>query len=933
MPDASSYGSADIPLDLERRFLEILDRPAAEHSELLEALCRAHPGHASALRAWYADSQHVGDGGDAPVRLGPYRIVRRLGAGGMGTVYLGEQDAPVKRRVAIKLARETVEADVGWRRFELEQQVLASMEHTAIAKVFDAGRDPQGRPYLVMELIEGEPITTYCDGRSLGLEARLGLLREVCAGVQHAHEKGVIHRDLKPSNILVVEESGRPMPKVIDFGLARVIDAGAHPLHTHSDLVLGTPAYMSPEQAGLARDLDTRTDVYGLGVVLYELLTGDVPLTKSELARLAREEMLRRIRDAEPPAPSRRALGAERRIAEERGTSTAVLARRLRGDLDWITLRALARERERRYGSAGELGDEIGRYLRREPVHAGPPGAWYRVRRFVSRHRAACGAAGGIAIAVLGGLVLSTLAWRETAAKVREFDNLALVVQLQHARASADELFPALPVRVAAIEAWLAEFGFFEQLAAPVDAFLRDLRAQGRAASATERATLAERDQEQADLTNLQEEYAGLQRSLATGAAERANEVQRHNAGVRRAILEPKLAALRARVRDRSGHVFHRPADTVLHNAVTTFRHDLGEFLAADGLLAEVRARLRFARELEARTIDAPAAAWAEAAAVVLADPRFAGFTLLPQLGLVPLGRSPQSGLCEFLHLGSHAPEAPYPGRTADGEVAFDAGCGVILVLLPGGTFTMGEQDRDPDAPNYDPDADPTFTAHRVTLAPFFLAKHEITQAQWRRMSVGQEPSSYSARMASPYGTPDWTCPVEMITWAEARTVLGRHDLLLPTEAQWEYACRAGTTTRWWTGDTVASLEGAANVPDRAVAAANLAFGGPAADFFDGFIGPAPVHALRKNPFGLHHMHGNVWEWCEDFEGEYSLPVRSGDGLREVPSLLSRRHIYRGGSFYERIELSRSAYRWSEPDSVHWEVTGVRAARRVETSR
>jgi tRNA A-37 threonylcarbamoyl transferase component Bud32 len=346
-----------------------------------------------------------------PLIAGRYRLADPLGEGGMGTVYLAEQVAPVQRRVALKLIKAGMDTRRVLARFDAERQVLALMTHPNIARVLDAGATAQGRPFFVMELVKGVPITKYCDARRLDVPARLALFRQVCGAVQHAHQKGVIHRDLKPGNVLVEDHDGTPVPKVIDFGLAKAT-AGGPPtdrsIHTEIGTVVGTPLYMAPEQAAYdARDVDTRTDIYALGVILYELLTGSTPIPQEAFRAAALDEVLRRVREDEPPAPSSRlhssatlaSLSAARQAEPRR------LTRLVRGELDWVVMKAMAKERHRRYESAAGLAADVGRFLNHEPVTAGPPGAGYRARKFVRRNRGPVAAAGVVAVVLLAGVV------------------------------------------------------------------------------------------------------------------------------------------------------------------------------------------------------------------------------------------------------------------------------------------------------------------------------------------------------------------------------------------------------------------------------------------------------------------------------------------------------------------------------------------------
>jgi non-specific serine/threonine protein kinase/serine/threonine-protein kinase len=347
----------------------------------------------------------------------------------MGEVWLAEQTRPFYRRVALKLVKTGMDSRAVFSRFDSERQALALMEHPNIAKVFDAASAPDGRPYFVMEYVPGLPITTYCDKSRLTIGERLRLFTQVCQGVQHAHQKAIIHRDLKPSNILVQVQDDKPVPKIIDFGLAKAV---AHRLTndtmlTQMGTIVGTPAYMSPEQSDLSdQNVDTRTDVYSLGVILYELLVGALPLGTHEIREAGLAAMLQKIRVAEPPRPSTkvRSLGEDSKdSAERRHEHPKSLEKHLRGDLDWITMRALEKEKARRYGSPADLASDIERHLRNEPVLAGPPSVTYRAKKFVIRHKLAVSLAAVAAISILT-FALTMLLQAKRIARERDRANL-----------------------------------------------------------------------------------------------------------------------------------------------------------------------------------------------------------------------------------------------------------------------------------------------------------------------------------------------------------------------------------------------------------------------------------------------------------------------------------------------------------------------------
>jgi len=356
----------------------------------------------------------AGDGGGFPpgtVIAERYRMVRPIGRGGMGEVWLAEQLQPVRRNVAFKVIKRGMDTRQIVARFEAERQALAVMDHPVVAKVLDAGSTPRGRPFFVMEYVPGAPITEFCDAHRLTTRQRLELFQNVCEGVQHAHQKAIIHRDLKPSNVLVLLQDGSPTPKIIDFGIAKALGEKLTEmtLQTQLGVLIGTPEYMSPEQAQLTgQDVDTRSDVYSLGVMLYELLVGRRPFETKALLEGGFEGMRRKICDEDPPTPSNRfkTLGDQRaESAEKRKTDPTTLRRELSGDLDWITMKALEKDRRRRYGSPAEFSADIQRFLDHLPVAARPPSVRYRSAKFVRRHRWGVALFTSLTIALIAGTI------------------------------------------------------------------------------------------------------------------------------------------------------------------------------------------------------------------------------------------------------------------------------------------------------------------------------------------------------------------------------------------------------------------------------------------------------------------------------------------------------------------------------------------------
>jgi serine/threonine protein kinase/formylglycine-generating enzyme required for sulfatase activity len=874
-------------------FESVVGRPDAERAALLddacgndgalrdevEALLKAHDEARGFLEAPTSGGAETAVTTASPPRegrgtvIGRYKLLERLGEGGFGAVWMAEQKSPVRRRVALKIIKLGMDTEQVIARFEAERQALAMMDHPNIAKVFDAGTTEAGRPYFVMELIKGVPIVEYCDTEKLDTHRRLDLFVEVCNAIQHAHHKGVIHRDIKPGNVLVTLHDGVPVPKVIDFGIAKATNAEltARTLFTEHHQVLGTPAYMSPEQAEMSGlDIDSRTDVYSLGVLLYELLTGTTPFTTKELVRQGLAEMMRIIREDEPQKPSTRlsSLGeTATRTAAQQQVDVRRLGVLLRGDLDWIVMKCLEKERRRRYETASELAADVRRHLDDEPVTASPPSARYRLAKLVRRHRTGVIAAAIAAAALaLGGAaaIVGALQVRDAEATARALRPQADEFRARLLLEQADELWPPHPVpeTVETLEGWQ---GAARELVVRLPGY---------------RARLAE---------------SGTQ---ADSVADRSTR--------------ELLAKLVAQLEQLS---------------------DDGGLLAADAVVPgrgwSVPRRLSFARKLATDFAEGGSAAraWAAAREAIptaradldgdgVLEEAYPGLDLAPQPGLLPLGPDPDSGLWEFAHIMTGDP----PERDASGALVLTEDTGVVLVLIPGGTFLMGA----------DGGAGPR---HEVTLSPYFISKHEMTQGQWKRLT-GDNPSAYGPDAEWEL---DWLAsgeppsllhPVEQVTWRDADTWLRRAGLALPSEAQWERATRAGTQTRFSTGPDLASLRGAANLRDVRFAEAEFEFWGRyETGFDDGSVVHWAVGSGRPNGFGLHDVHGNVWEWCLDGYAPYPA---GGSGPRlnpVVPTSSDARYVYRGGSFRFMRGAAGSAIRFFDPPDRSGSALGVRPAR------
>jgi serine/threonine protein kinase/Tfp pilus assembly protein PilF len=419
------FGAAVTRPDLASR-AAYLDAACGSDAELrarVGALLAAHDAAGDFLKLPGADANQATSAlvSEAPgAVIGHYKLLEQIGEGGFAVVFMAQQSEPVRRRVALKIIKLGMDTRQIVARFEAERQALAMMDHPSIAKVFDAGATGPasgcpGRPYFVMELVAGDPITAYCDEHNFSIEQRLALFQQVCQAVQHAHQKGVIHRDIKPSNVLVSTQDGRPLAKVIDFGIAKATQTPLtdKTLFTDFRQLIGTPAYMSPEQAEGSLDIDTRSDVYSLGVLLYELLAGSPPFDPKELRSKPFAEMQRIIREVEPPAPSSRlsTLAADMQTtkAAQRRSDPRRLSQLMRGELDWIVMRALEKDRSRRYQTASALADDIGRYLADEPVSAAAPSRLYRFSKFVQRNKLLVGGTAGFLAVLIAGIAGTTL--------------------------------------------------------------------------------------------------------------------------------------------------------------------------------------------------------------------------------------------------------------------------------------------------------------------------------------------------------------------------------------------------------------------------------------------------------------------------------------------------------------------------------------------
>ena len=623
-----------------------------------------------------------------PRQIGPFRILRVLGQGGMGTVYEAEQTGTVRRRVALKVIKGLGDQETVLR-FERERRELAKMQHDGIAKVYEGGTTEQGDPYFAMELVSGKPFADYCDDHRLSLEKRIRLLRRLCAAIQHAHQKGVVHRDLKPGNVLVSDADGKLQIKVIDFGLAKSIreepDIGE--FRTLSPMVMGTPVYMAPEQAnfdGPDDDVDTRADIYSLGVIAYEVLVGSLPLTQEILLRDGWAGLPRVLNDQEPERPSERLSRdpASPTIAAARKVTVQALHKALKKDLDWVVLKALEKDRDRRYATASELAADLQRFLDDEPVQAGPPSAAYRITKFVRRNRARVLMASVLLLisVVSGSLITVNVMARHHSNKEKE-QVMGLLKRARLRENLASPNMRELPANVAHIDRWLEEARTLLARRSDFEHDLRDLRHQFSTFDAGTK-TWSYADPDQAEL---QEDLVALLKDFESLQKEHIPEVERR-------------------------HLW------------ASWLPDIAKHPSWDVARAAIREDKQYGPDV----------------ANLLGDNQ--GKTI----GLLPIGKNSQSGLWEFYHLRSawngvdkwdamHVPTLDGVGK----PTPFSERTGIVLVLLPGGRVQTGvvpeASDGGPD--NWDPSAVlPEEKMHCVQLDPFLVARHEMTRSQWARL-------------------------------------------------------------------------------------------------------------------------------------------------------------------------------------------------------
>lgn len=857
--------------------------------------------------------------------VGSYEILRKVDQGGMGVVYEATQKG-LDRSVALKipLAPQGTQDD-GARdrmiaRVHREAAILARLDHPGVVPVHELGMDESGLIFFTMRFVPGQDLRCIIEKVSSGdhrwtIGRALRTIVRACETLAFAHSRGVIHRDLKPAHI-VVGEFGEVY--IIDWGLASlgtrseaatapVADSVPETFGPSSSLglltmegdLIGTPRYMPPEQAnGNLKEIDCRSDVYSVGAILYHLLSGRAPYDEPggdgrAPLRCVQEGPPRTVTELCPEAPTK---------------------------LVKICEKAMARDKADRYDSISALAEDLHAYLEGTVVQAFEQGAWAELKSYVRRHKLLVTLQGAIVVALIAGL-LALYFLVQSEARSRQLELLRADLQLAGQSTVVGDLWPPYPRMIPAYEAWLAK----------TDSLLELLHERPASAAPAASGDVDREFWRKEQLDRKTREIERLEERIYLVSQARRYESERRDLerrGMPPGDLQDEFEALEALAKrtEAAIRVLKQPSKSMTQLSPLEASFENPRTGLIDGVSSKhgwgIRRRLEFARTIEQLTISGEEAVqrWSEAIESIASDPLYHGLTIRPQIGLLPLGTDPDSGLWEFAHLQTGV----VPERDgATKKLVIGKENGLVMVLIPGGTFLMGAQGRDANGPNFDPVADPNEgPVFDVAVGAFFLSKYEMTQAQWER-TAGVNPSYYQLGP---------THPVETVSHDDCIRVLGWLGLSLPTEAQWEYAARAGSETPYSCGPSRECLVGMANLADRAAELAGATFPGigEMPDFDDGFAAHAPVGSLRPNRFGLHNVHGNVTEWCLDPYGLYVFPVVGTDARRVLNKFANNNRVFRGGCFSHGASFARSSHRATTTRNSSESALGLRPSRSLD---